>query len=209
MARMLHVRASPRGDASASIRVAGVFLESYLAAHAGDTVDTLDLFSEDLPVFDAPAAEAKYAVMAGSEPSGKAGATWRRVIAAVERFKSADKLLVSSPMWNFAVPYRLKQYIDVVVQPGLTFSAGPGGYKGLVTGRPALLILARGGRYTPGTGGEAHDMQRPYLEFILRFLGFEDVRTILVEPTLAEGPERARGCIQEAEEAARAAARGF
>jgi FMN-dependent NADH-azoreductase len=28
-------------------------------------------------------------------------------------------------------------------------------------------------------------MQKPYLELILRFIGFTDIRTVIVEPTLA------------------------
>jgi FMN-dependent NADH-azoreductase len=44
-------------------------------------------------------------------------------------------------MWNFGVPYVLKHYIDVITQPGLTFSFNPAtGFSGLVTGRPATVI---------------------------------------------------------------------
>ena len=61
-------------------------------------------------------------------------------------FKSADKYLVSLPMWNFSIPYKLKQYIDLLVHRGLTFSFTPeGGYKGLVTGKPLVAVYARGG----------------------------------------------------------------
>jgi FMN-dependent NADH-azoreductase len=68
----------------------------------------------------------------------------------------------------------------------LTFSYTPQeGYKGLVTGRPAVLVLARGGGYAPGSASESYDMQKPYLELILRFIGFTDIRTVIVEPTLA------------------------
>ena len=59
-----------------------------------------------------------------------------------EHFKSADKYVFSLPMWNFGIPYKLKHFIDVLVQPGLTFSFSPEtGYKGLVTGKPAVVDL--------------------------------------------------------------------
>ena len=48
----------------------------------------------------------------------------------------------------------MKHLIDVIVQPGLTFSFSPTeGYKGLVTGKKAAAVYARGGAYGPGTGG--------------------------------------------------------
>ena len=50
---------------------------------------------------------------------------WAGVRAIVDRFKSADKLLISVPMWNFGIPYALKHYIDVITQPGLTFAWTP------------------------------------------------------------------------------------
>lgn len=39
----------------------------------------------------------------------------------IERLEGADKVLISSPMCNFSIPYRLKHYLDLVCQPGLSF----------------------------------------------------------------------------------------
>ena len=52
-------------------------------------------------------------------------------------------------MWNFNVPYKLKHLIDIVVQPALAFAVVEGGYEGLVKGKPAMLIVARGAAYMP------------------------------------------------------------
>jgi len=94
-------------------------------------------------------------------------------------------------MWNFGIPYKLKHFIDVIVQPTYTFSFSPAeGYKGLVTGKPAAVVYARGGAYPPGTPGEGFDLQKRYLEQVLGFIGFTDVRPILVEGTLGK-PEAA------------------
>ena len=41
------------------------------------------------------------------------------------RFDAADRYLFSVPMWNAGVPYILKQFIDVVSQPGLVFGFDP------------------------------------------------------------------------------------
>lgn len=123
MARVLHVKASPRGRESLSNRVAEAFLEAYVEGHPGAEVETLDLFAAGLPVFDAPAAKAKYSVLAGQEPVGDAAGVWKRVLEAVDQLKAADVVLISSPMWNFGIPYAFKQWLDVIVQP--TLQGGP------------------------------------------------------------------------------------
>lgn len=193
MARLLHVQASPRGPESFSARAAEAFVKAYLQGHPQAEVETLEVFAADLPAFDAPAAKAKYSVLAGEEPTDETARVWKRVVEVVDQLKAADVVLISSPMWNFGIPYRLKQWVDVIVQPALTFSYSPEqGYQGLITGRAAVLILARGGDYSSGSGYEKYDMQKPYLDAVLRFIGFADVRSVIVQPTLQGGPDVGR-----------------
>jgi FMN-dependent NADH-azoreductase len=205
MARLLHILASPRVE-SYSTRVAKAFVNSYRQARPDDHVEVLDLFQADIPPFYAPQAKAKYAVMGGQTPRDEAEAAWKPVINAINHFKGFDKYVISSAMWNFGVPYRLKQYIDVIVQPSLTVAFSPEkGYTGLVTGRPLLLVLARGGAYKTGNPLETFDFQESYLRTIFGFIGFTDIRTIYIQGTM-QGPEQvedaARKAIAEAASAA-------
>jgi len=199
MAQVLHIQASPRGKVSYSIRAALALLDAYAEAHPGDTVETLDLAVTTLPEFRGDAAGAKMTLLGGGEPSGDEARAWRDVRQAIERLKRADKLVVSAPMWNFGLPYALKHYVDLVVQPRETFrytEAGKVG--GLMKGRPCVLVLARGGRYAPGTPGEAMDFQLPYLKAVLGFMGFGPLEVVLVEPTAAEGPDAAQSALTSA-----------
>jgi FMN-dependent NADH-azoreductase len=190
MAGVLHILASPRAE-SYSTRVAKAFLDSYRQVRPDDRIEVLDLYKADIPPFLAPQAKAKYAVMAGQAPRDEAEAAWQGVIKTIEHFKGFDKYVLSSPMWNFNIPYRLKQYIDVIVQPGLTFSYVPGkGYVGLVTGKPLMLILARGGTYGPGNPNETFDFQESYLRGIFGFIGLTDIRAVHIEGTLQNKPEQ-------------------
>jgi FMN-dependent NADH-azoreductase len=89
-------------------------------------------------------------------------------------------------MWNFFIPYKLKHFIDLITQPGLTFSfSSESGFRGLVTGKPVPVIYARGGEYGKAESS-AMDFQKPYLELLLGFIGFQDIRSILIEPTLVD-----------------------
>jgi len=207
MAKLFYIESSPRKERSASIAVARHFLTAYRDACSLDTVESLDLWHTLLPRFDAAAMEAKYAILHGQSHTEEQRKAWQGVEKLVAQFKSADKYLISVPMWNFSIPYVLKHYLDVLVQPGLTFSYSPSeGYKGLVTGKPLALICARGGAYGAGTGAEAQDHQIAYLKQILRFIGFAKPQIIVIEPTLASPEARANtlaAAKQKAEELAR------
>lgn len=205
MAKLLYIQASPMGDISFSNRATEAFLTAYKIANPGDVVSTRDLWSPELPAFDFTAASGKYKVMRGLPHSQQEAAAWARVQEYIGELKSADKVVVSAGMWNFSIPYRLKQYIDIIVQPGLAFSYDPAkGYSGLITGRPLQLILASGGEYPPGTEMAAYDFQKPYLEMIFRFIGFTDIRTLRVEGSLSPAADSNLAIvIKAAEEAAR------
>jgi FMN-dependent NADH-azoreductase len=190
MAKLLHIEASPRKDRSASIAVAHAFLDEYRKTHTGDTVETLDLWKTELPSFDGDVINSKYVIMHGKEHTPEQKKAWGAVEKVIAQFKGAGKYLFSLPMWNFGIPYKLKHFIDVIVQPTYTFSFSPTeGYKGLVTGKPAAVVYARGGAYPPGTPEEGFDLQKRYLELVLGFIGFTDVRPILVEGTLGKPEE--------------------
>ena len=206
MSKLLHIVASPRVE-SYSTRVAKAFLDSYRQARPDDRIELLDLFHADIPPFHAPQAKAKYAVSSGQPPRDEAEAAWLPVIKTIDHFKGFDKYVISCPMWNFGVPYRLKQYIDVLVQPSLTVAYSPGkGYTGLVTGKPLMLILARGGEYQTGNPCETFDFQESYLRAIFGFIGFTDIRAIHIQGTLQNKPEQiaadTRKAIAEASDAA-------
>jgi FMN-dependent NADH-azoreductase len=113
-------------------------------------------------------------------------------------------------MWNFSIPYRLKQYIDLLVQPGYTFSYSEDkGYEGLIVGKPLLAVYARGGEYPAGSGAEAFDLQTKYIELIFGFMGFKDISSVIVEPTLQGGPDVAKEKLREAIDQAKEIAVGF
>jgi FMN-dependent NADH-azoreductase len=108
---------------------------------------------------------------------------WSEIEKIIEQFKSADKYLISTPMWNFSIPYKLKHYIDIIVQPGYTFAITDAGYKGLAGGKPLCLILARGGSYEADS---PIAFQKKYLDFIFGFIGFTNIKTVTCQPMLAD-----------------------
>lgn len=209
MARLLYIQASPRGARSFSLTAADAFSAAYKIAHPEDEIVIIDLFQKTMPPFDGFALQAKYRILHGEEATEEEQAAWQGVEAMIEEFTSADKYLLATPMWNFHLPYPLKHYFDVIVQPGYTFSYSPQeGYRGLVTGKPVLFVCARGGDYRPGSETESFDLQTRYLETLFGFMGFTDMRKLIVEPTLAD-PQSAERTRREAVERARVLAESF
>ncbi len=191
MSHLLYIKASPRSDRSYAIAVADAFLDAYQRTHPDDEVTSLDVFYDDLPAFDFEAVSAKYRILQGRPHDEHDRKVWDRIVDLINDFKAADKYVVATPMWNYSIPYRLKQYIDLIVQPGLTFAAQPdGSYEGLVKGRSLLLVCAQGGSYPSDTPEEAYDFQKRYLEAIFGFIGFENIQSIVIHSTLM-GPEAA------------------
>lgn len=187
MAKILYIKSSPRGLNSYSILAADAFAGAYKTENPNDRIIEMNVFDIQLPEFDGFALQAKYAIMSGQQHTHEEKAAWEEVVKRIDQFKSFDKYIFAVPMWNFAIPYRLKHYIDVIVQPSYTFSFSPEkGYTGLITGKPVFISYARGGAYGPGTGAEAYDFQSTYLEHILRFIGFSDIHTMTTEPTLQQ-----------------------
>lgn len=209
MSRLLYIQGSPRGQRSKSMAVADAFVDAYRESHMDDEVEVLNVFEVDLPAFDGLTVQAKYTILHGKEHSAEELEAWKAVEQVIEQFKSAEKYVLAVPMWNFGIPYRLKQYIDIIVQPGYTFSFSPeDGYRGLVSGRPIFVAYARGGAYSEPAGA-AMNHQSPYLETILGFMGLTEIQSVAVEPTLAGGPEVAEKVVAEAVAKARSLAKDF
>jgi len=201
MAKLISIESSPRKTRSKSNQVAKAFLDAYQTANPNDEIVTLDLWDKELPEFDGYTIDAKYQVLHGQDFDAEQQKAWQAVVDVCEEFKSADKYVISLPMWNFGIPYKLKHYIDVIAQPGQTFHFSPeSGYSGLVTGKPLLAIYARGGDYHTEQAAPM-DFQKSYLGFLLGFLGFQDIQEIVIEPTLA-APADVASTVDSAVEAA-------
>ncbi len=203
MTHLLYIESSPRKKRSSSIDVSKTFLESYRQHHPNVEIEMLDLWQKKLPSFDGDVIDAKYSIMHGQKHTEAQKTAWEEVEKVINNFKQADMYVISLPMWNFCIPYVLKHYIDVIVQPTYTFTYSPTeGYKGLIKGKDIVLIYSRAGAYGHGTGSESYDLQKPYMETILKFIGFEDknIKSIVIEPT--SSPEQKEKIVKEAKERA-------
>jgi FMN-dependent NADH-azoreductase len=205
---LLHVIGSPRTGRSASRQVANAFTDVWKEQHPDGIVDELNVWEIDLPVFDGPVLEAKYAGIEGRPLDPAQADAWRAVETLAERFRQANVIIFSVPMWNFGIPYRLKHLIDVISQKDVLFTFDERGLNGLLGGRTVVTIAARGVQLGADFPPDQFDFQSAYLTMWSRMVGITDVRVINVEKTLA-GAEQDHASRNEASEKARELARGL
>lgn len=190
MTRILFIEASPRAALSLSSELAGVFLD-HLAEQIPDlSIDRLNVWKEELPAFDGHVIDAKYARLAGRELDQNQQRAWEGIGRMVARLEAADAVVLSTPMWNLSIPYRLKQWIDLVTQPGLSFTFDPAtGYTPLLAQRPLAIILASAGDFSSGSSYGRPDLASGYLKAALKFIGLDGAEIISVAPSVGP-PER-------------------
>ncbi len=172
-----------------SRRLADGFLDALGAVDPDLQVDTLDVWAAELPEFDAAGIGVKYKRVSGealSESEARVGAA---VDALVERFRAADRIVVGVPMWNWSLPYKLKQLIDLVCQRGALFEFADGTYGPALSVPRGLVIGVRGQDHDAGfTGGRVSDADHHvgFVRFWLAAIGVARVETVLVDHTWDE-----------------------
>lgn len=206
MKKLLHIIATPRGAESRTLAVSRAFLENFLKIHPACAIDELNVATEELPPLTVKVVGGKYVLLGGKDLTGEFKAAWRDVERHIARFLSADAYLVSTPMWNFGIPYGLKHYIDVIVQPKYLFRYTDKGVEGLAKNKKMIVVASRGGDYSKDSPAHAFDFQEPYLQAVFGFVGIKDITFITAEPMDALGPEVQRDKIEKAKALAKKAA---
>ena len=206
MKKILHIIATPRGRESSTLAVSKSFLKTFRSQHLDWNVEELDLFKEQLPSLTAQRVNGKYVLLGGQDLSGELKESWQEIVVVIEKFISADAYLLSVPMWNFSVPYVLKHYIDVILQPKYLFRYSPKGPEGLVKNKKMVIITSRGGDYTVDHL-RGYDLQEPYLRAVFGFIGISNIAFINAQPMDALGLEVREQKIKEAQESARGIAK--
>ncbi len=204
--KVLYIEASPRKERSASIEVAKAFLDALRVEKPDAQVDVLDLWAHQLPEFDGPSLQAKYAGLEGVERTPAQKAAWDAINVMGDRIKAVDLLLFAIPMWNWGIPYKLKHLIDFVSQKDVLFTFDERGLNGLLTNHRAVCIYARGIAYGADSGLAGWDQQRPYMDTWLTSVGVPTIDTVLVEKTVV-GPDVDRQARDAAKSEAQALAR--
>lgn len=183
---ILALHASARLEGSHSRELAEKVIVALHARHSAGPVQVRDLATNPLPHVSTEFTRAIFMPQPMQSDVHRAALELSNQL--IGELLEADVVVIDTPMYNLTVPSCLKAWIDHIVRPGLTFSYGPDGFKGLLQGKHAILVVATGGHFSTGPR-MAEDFLVPYLRQILGFVGISEVQVIRAE-NLAVDPER-------------------
>jgi FMN-dependent NADH-azoreductase len=170
MSNLLHIAFNPAKEYSRTAKLAQAYLEKRQAKDPGLKIEVLDLTEADLPPIDMLAEMARRKTFGGIRYEADEETVWERVIRYCAQFIGADEIVLSCAMWNFSIPYKVKHYIDVIVQPRQTFAYTEQGPQGLCNGKPFTLITTRGSSYKDPPFDQ-FNFQSSYLRTVCGFIG--------------------------------------
>jgi len=168
MKTLLYIKANPKPDnVSRTFRISEKFIETYKKNNPQDKIIVLDLYKENI------------SFLTSGQIAGHNSAPDENniMIKYAKQFASADKFVFAAPMWNLGLPAIAKAYMDYVTVKGITFKYTEKGAVGLLAGKKAVFINARGGFYSEPPMSEFENGNR-YLKTILGFFGISDYTLI-------------------------------
>ncbi|MFJ3058730.1 FMN-dependent NADH-azoreductase [Herbaspirillum sp. NPDC087042] len=195
MSTLLHIDSSARSGGSISRQLTASFATQWQAKNPGGKIVHRDLAANTLPHLSESLLGA-YFTPADARNAEQADLI-KQSDALVDELLAADTIVIGVPMYNFAPPSTLKAWIDHVFRAGRTFKYTETGPVGLVSGKKAIIILSRGGKYSEGPM-EALDFQGKYLKSALGFIGITDVELVIAEG-VSMGEEAAKQALANAE----------
>lgn len=104
----------------------------------------------------------------------------------VSELKSADTIVIGTPIYNFSVPAALKAWIDQIARARETFVYSENGPIGLLEDKRAYVLVASGGTKV----GSEIDFASTYLEHVLGFVGIKDVTIVAADQLMADPANR-------------------
>ncbi|MEN2395650.1 FMN-dependent NADH-azoreductase [Pseudomonas halotolerans] len=190
MSRVLIIESSARQQDSVSRQLTQTFISQWKAAHPADEISVRDLAVNPVPHLDAH-------LLGGwmkpvEQRNDIENASLERSNQLTDELLDADVLVMAAPMYNFAIPSTLKAWLDHVLRAGVTFKYTPTGPQGLLTGKRAFVLTARGGIHA----GASSDHQEPYLRQVMAFIGIHDVTFIHAEGMNLGGDFQEKGLNQ-------------
>ncbi len=211
MKKVLYITANPKSEQdSFSLTVGRAFIDAYKKEKPEDEIVELDVYKTEIPFIDSDVMSAWGKLQQGIAYEALSSVEQQKVAkidALTNQFIAADKYVFVTPLWNLSIPPLMKAYFDTVCIAGKTFKYTENGPVGLMAGKKAVHIQARGGIYSDTPASEL-ELGDEYVKTISGFLGIEILDTIAVEG-MAYMPEKAEEIKNKALKHALKAAKEF
>ncbi len=176
----LLVSASAQQDVSLSRQLAEDLIDHLQARGEVDRVLHRDLSNNDLQFVTQAHIGAFYTPPTERSPQQQQLLSQSDTL--LDELKSADVLVLATPMYNFSVPAVLKAWIDLICRVGETFRYTPAGPEGLSRIKKAYIVVATGGAPIDS----AVDFVVPYLKQVMKFIGINEIEVVAADRVNAQ-----------------------
>ncbi|WP_447760795.1 FMN-dependent NADH-azoreductase [Sphingopyxis panaciterrae] len=181
MTHILRIDASARNEGSTTRPLADQLVNRLIEQGYGATVTRRDLYATPPALLteswiganftdETERSDEQKALLAGSDEL-------------IGELEAADTIVITAPIYNFAIPASLKAWVDMIARARRTFRYTEAGPEGLLKGKRAFIVFASAG--VP-LGSEV-DFASGYLKHILAFVGITDVTIIAADGHLMDG----------------------
>ncbi len=199
---ILHVCANPKPtEESISKQIASAFIGKLIELKPDVELVNVDLYDEKPPFYSYDLYKrAWYPVFdEGYEPSKVEEMSLNYAKGQIEKFKEADVLVLTMPMWNYSVPAIMKAWIDQILLPGYTFSLSKeNGVQGLHNIKRIVMLVSSGGVYKEDDDRDALTRQ---IRHGFEFIGINEIDVVWAEgqnPLFFDNCEESKAVAMEA-----------
>lgn len=176
---LFRLDASIRTEGSASRAVADIVEAEWRAGNPDAPVTRRHVGTEPLPATAwAAAVDGSYAPADQRTPEQAEAVALAATL--TDELVDAEALLLAVPLYNFGVSQHVKNWVDLVI----TDPRMAPGQEPALAGKPAVLVVVRGGSYAAGTPREGWDHATGWLRRILADVWQLDLTVVTREFTL-------------------------
>jgi FMN-dependent NADH-azoreductase len=177
---LFRLDASIRAEGSHSREIADIVEREWQANHHGVAIVRRDVGQSPVPADTwAASVSAGWTPAEARTPEQTAAAAL--AAEAVDQLLTGDEFLFAVPLYNYGVSQHFKAWVDLVLtDPRMN----PGG-EPLLAGKPAVLVVVRGGGYAPGTPRDGWDHATDWIRRILVDVWALNLEVVETEMTLA------------------------
>lgn len=188
----LIINAQPdfRNESHYSMKLQKRFLEKFQTTFPTGKVELLNLYEERIPQLKTDELLGIWEKQAAQiELTAKEKELYQINQRLLEQFKSHHRIVVVSPLHNFNVTSKMKDYIDNILVAHETFKYTPEGSVGLMTDNYKVMLLqASGSIYTNNDRYTPLEFSRMYLQGIFEeLMGFDKFSIVRAQGLQTQG----------------------
>jgi FMN-dependent NADH-azoreductase len=169
--RILRLDASASADTSISMQLGDRLIERLREAHGDIEVEQRDL-NHGLSFIDSDWIAANLAASESRTVEQRERLALSDAL--IDELRRADRIVLTTPMYNFGIPSTLKAWIDLIARAGVTFRYTENGPVGLLVNKRIDIVITTGGAPLESPV----DFVSGYLRQVFRFIGIEEINII-------------------------------